>query len=61
MARANRHYIPGCGAIGREVMKADIVIRGSDQVNRLILWMKAERRGAAFGLRRGFSGLKLCF
>ena len=32
MARANRHYIPSCVAIGREVMEADGVheLRGGD-------------------------------
>jgi hypothetical protein len=32
MARANRHYIPGCVATGREAMEADGVheLRGGD-------------------------------
>jgi hypothetical protein len=32
MARANGHYIPGCAAIGREVIRADGIyeLRGGD-------------------------------
>ncbi len=37
MARANRHYIPGCAAIGREVMGADGVYVAADNERRTVI------------------------